>query len=39
MIFLHRVWGMCKIVAEIPEWWGVILVVKQWKFQGGRGLM
>ena len=26
---------MCKIVVEIPEGWGVILLVKKWKFRGG----
>ena len=29
--------GVYKIVVEIPEGWGVILVVKKWKFQGGGG--
>ena len=35
--FFQRVWGVCKIVVEIPEGWGVVLVVKKWKFQGGGG--
>ena len=26
---------MYKIVVEIPEGWGVILVIKKWKFRGG----
>ena len=30
--------GVYKIVVEIPEGWGgVILVVKNWKFRGGGG--
>ena len=28
---------MYKIVVEISEGWGVILVVKNWKFRGGGG--
>ena len=28
---------MHKIVVEIPEGWGVILLVKKWKFRGGGG--
>ena len=28
---------MYKIVIEIPKGWGVILVVKIWKFRGGGG--
>ena len=28
---------MYKIIVEIPEGWGVILVVKNWKFRGGGG--
>ena len=28
---------MYKIVMEIPKGWGVILVVKKWKFRGGGG--
>ena len=28
---------MHKIVVEIPEGWGVILVVKKWKFREGGG--
>ena len=29
--------GVYKIIVEIPEGWGFILVVKNWKFQGGGG--
>ena len=35
--FFQRVWGVYKIVVEIPEGWGVILLVKKWKFRGGGG--
>ena len=27
--------GVYKIAVEIPEGWGVILVVQKWKFWGG----
>ena len=34
--FFQGVWGVYKIVVEIPEGWGGgILVVKNWKFRGG----
>ena len=33
--FFQGVWGVYKIVVEIPEGWGVNLVVKNWKFRGG----
>ena len=36
-IIFPGVWGVYKIVVEILEGWGVILVVKIWKFQGGGG--
>ena len=29
--------GAYKMVVEISEGWGVILVVKKWKFRGGGG--
>ena len=29
--------GVYKIAVEIPEGWGVILVVQKWKFRGGGG--
>ena len=31
------VWGVYKIAVEIPEGWGVNLVVKNCKFRGGGG--
>ena len=37
IIFFQGVWGVYKIAVEIPEGWGVNLVVKNWKFQGGGG--
>ena len=36
--FFQGVWGVYRIVVEILEGWGVISVVKNWKFQGGGGL-
>ena len=36
-IIFSRGYGVYKIVVEIPEGWGVILVVKNWKFWGGGG--
>ena len=35
--FFQRVWGVFKILVEIPEGWQGIFVVKKWKFQGGGG--
>ena len=35
VIFFPGGMGVYKIVVEIPEGWGVILVVKNWKFPGG----
>ena len=35
--FFQRVWGVFKILVEIPEGWGVIFVVKKWKFRAGGG--
>ena len=29
--------GVCKIVVEIPEGWGVYFSGKKWKFRGGGG--
>ena len=37
IFFFQGVWGVYKIVVEIPEGWGLILVVKNWKFRGGGG--
>ena len=37
--FFQRVWGVFKILVEIPEGWGVIFVVKKWKFRGGGGVL
>ena len=31
--------GVYKIVVEILKGWGVILVVKKWKFRGGGGTL
>ena len=38
IIFFQGVWGVYKIVVEIPEGWGLILVVKNWKFREEGGL-
>ena len=35
--FFPGVMGLYKIIVETPEGWGVILVVKNWKFRGGGG--
>ena len=37
IIFSRGYGGVYKIVVEIPEGWGVNLVVKNWKFRGGWG--
>ena len=38
-IFFQRVWGVYKIVVEIPEGWGGYFTgpKKKWKFRGGGG--
>ena len=36
--FFQRVWGVFKILVEIPDGWGgVTFVVKKWKFRRGGG--
>ena len=38
--FFQRVWGVFKILVEIPEGLGgVTFVVKKWKFRGGGGVL